>query len=80
MPRRGTNHNSFRDYDPTVGRYLQSDPIGNAVTLLNAGTRAIRASQSGNANYVAANSVDRSFAISGSWVLLIYSYDGAGNP
>ena len=24
----GTNYNYFRDYDPTVGRYRQSDPIG----------------------------------------------------
>jgi RHS repeat-associated protein len=24
----GLHHNYFRDYDPTVGRYVQSDPIG----------------------------------------------------
>jgi RHS repeat-associated protein len=24
----GTNYNYFRDYDPTVGRYIESDPIG----------------------------------------------------
>ncbi|MBL1265290.1 RHS repeat-associated core domain-containing protein [Candidatus Methylomicrobium oryzae] len=24
----GLHHNGFRDYDPTLGRYLQSDPIG----------------------------------------------------
>jgi RHS repeat-associated protein len=24
----GTNYNYFRDYDPTIGRYEQSDPIG----------------------------------------------------
>jgi RHS repeat-associated protein len=26
----GLYHNDFRDYDPTVGRYVQSDPIGLA--------------------------------------------------
>ena len=24
----GTHYNYFRDYDPTIGRYEQSDPIG----------------------------------------------------
>jgi RHS repeat-associated protein len=24
----GTHHNYFRDYDPTIGRYIQSDPVG----------------------------------------------------
>ena len=24
----GLNYNYFRDYDPTTGRYVQSDPIG----------------------------------------------------
>jgi RHS repeat-associated protein len=24
----GTHYNYFRDYDPTIGRYVQSDPIG----------------------------------------------------
>ena len=24
----GTNYNYFRDYDPAIGRYIQSDPIG----------------------------------------------------
>ncbi|HXZ02659.1 MAG TPA: RHS repeat-associated core domain-containing protein, partial [Stellaceae bacterium] len=26
----GVNYNFFRDYDPTVGRYVESDPIGLA--------------------------------------------------
>ena len=26
----GWNHNGFRDYAPTLGRYLESDPIGLA--------------------------------------------------
>jgi RHS repeat-associated protein len=26
----GFNHNEFRDYDPSIGRYLESDPIGLA--------------------------------------------------
>jgi RHS repeat-associated protein len=28
MPETGLNQNYFRDYDPAVGRYLESDPIG----------------------------------------------------
>src|SRR5947209_19463978 len=27
-PETGWNHNGFRDYAPTLGRYLESDPIG----------------------------------------------------
>jgi RHS repeat-associated protein len=27
-PETGLNYNYFRDYDPAVGRYIQSDPIG----------------------------------------------------
>jgi RHS repeat-associated protein len=26
----GTNYNYYRDYDPTIGRYVESDPIGLA--------------------------------------------------
>ena len=36
---------------------------GSAVTILRTGTCAIRASQAGNANYLAAADVDRSFAV-----------------
>jgi RHS repeat-associated protein len=28
MPETGLNQNDFRDYDPAVGRYVESDPIG----------------------------------------------------
>jgi len=28
MPETGLNQNYFRDYDPAVGRYIESDPIG----------------------------------------------------
>ena len=31
----GWNHNGFRDYGPTLGRYLESDPIGLSVTAVN---------------------------------------------
>ena len=24
----GRHYNYFRDYDPSIGRYIQSDPIG----------------------------------------------------
>jgi RHS repeat-associated protein len=27
-PETGLHHNYFRDYDPTTGRYVESDPIG----------------------------------------------------
>ena len=27
-PETGVHYNYFRDYDPTIGRYIQSDPIG----------------------------------------------------
>ena len=37
----GKHYNYFRDYDPSIGRYFQSDPIGleggmNAFTYVNA--------------------------------------------
>jgi len=28
MPESGLNYNYFRTYDPTMGRYVESDPIG----------------------------------------------------
>jgi RHS repeat-associated protein len=27
-PETGTHYNYFRDYDPTIGRYIESDPVG----------------------------------------------------
>ena len=29
----GTHYNYFRDYDPTIGRYIESDPIGIRVGI-----------------------------------------------
>ena len=29
----GLSYNGFRDYDPNIGRYVQSDPIGLRATL-----------------------------------------------
>jgi RHS repeat-associated protein len=28
-----THYNYFRDYDPAIGRYIQSDPIGSKAAL-----------------------------------------------
>jgi len=51
-----------------VGFNLVSGPAaisGNTLTLTNTGTVAVRASQSGDANYDAASSVDQRFTIYG---------------
>jgi hypothetical protein len=51
---------------------------GFSAVLLFHGTCTIRASQVGNGTYAAAPNVDRSFAVSGTWMLQ-YTYDAAGN-
>ena len=38
----GTHYNYFRDYDPGIGRYVQSDPIGLDGGLNNYGYVAAR--------------------------------------
>jgi RHS repeat-associated protein len=61
----GVNYNTFRDYDPQVGRYAQSDPIGLLLTGVN--------------TYAYASGDPLSYKDPlGLWSLSINAYDGLG--
>jgi hypothetical protein len=52
---------------------------GTLVSLVAVGTCVVRASQPGNANYVAAPTVDQAFAVTPAAIKLQYQHDAAGN-
>jgi RHS repeat-associated protein len=63
----GLSQNFFRDYNPNLGRYVQSDPIGLAAGVNTFG-------------YVGGNPVTRADPVGLDWVIVHYESHGASNP